>query len=35
MKFKEKIKQDILFGSFVTFGLADIAEYTALLGLIL
>lgn len=32
MKFKEKIKQDILFGSFVTFGLADIAEYTALLG---
>lgn len=32
MKFKEKIKQNILFGSFVTFGLADIAEYTALLG---
>ena len=32
MKIKEKLKKEILFGSFVTFGLADIAEYTALLG---
>lgn len=32
MRIKEKLKEDILFGSFVTFGLGDIAEYTALLG---
>lgn len=32
IKFKEKLKERALFGSFVTFGLGDIAEYTALLG---
>ena len=32
IELKKQLKEKVLFGSFVTFGLADIAEYTALLG---